>query len=158
MATYLTSLSSTFQVVSKAAFHSRRAQHAFFSISWFCSFYTQHLGKPAPTTGGSSTANWWVGIATATCCNQCGFLGLCKWKNLKEVTSSSNTKFKNPFFEEKVGIQTQAIHLEFPRFDDDDPNGWIYHANQFFIYHQTNLHHRVRLFSFYMEGKTFNWF
>ncbi|KAA8540064.1 hypothetical protein F0562_026756 [Nyssa sinensis] len=57
----------------------------------------------------------------------------------------------NPLFEEHGSIQTRAIHLDFPKFDGEEPNGWIYRANHFFTYHQTNPHHRVLLASFHME-------
>lgn len=38
-----------------------------------------------------------------------------------------------------------------------DPNGWIYHANQFFNYHQINPHNQVLLVFFYM-CKALTWF
>lgn len=50
------------------------------------------------------------------------------------------------------------MHLEFSNFDDKDLSGWIYRANQFFTYHQTNRCHRVLAASFHMEGKTLTWF
>lgn len=62
----------------------------------------------------------------------------------------------NPLYDNHGGIQTHAIILDFPRCDGEDPQGWVYWANQFFAYHQANLHHRVLLAS--MEGKTFTWF
>jgi hypothetical protein len=65
---------------------------------------------------------------------------------------------RNPLIEEYGGIQTRAIRLDFPKFSGEEPNGWIYHANQYFTYHQTNPHHRVLLASFHMEGKALTWF
>jgi hypothetical protein len=65
---------------------------------------------------------------------------------------------RNPLIEEHGGIQTWAIRLDFPKFSGEEPNGWIYHANQYFTYHQTNPHHRVLLASFHMEGKALTWF
>ena len=47
----------------------------------------------------------------------------------------SGQQIINPLYEDTTGIQTKAISLEFPRFNGDNPNGWIYHANQFFNYH-----------------------
>lgn len=62
-------------------------------------------------------------------------------------------KVANPLYEDHSGIQTRSIRLDCFKFDVDDPNGWIYQANQFFSYHQTNLHHHILLTSFHMEGK-----
>jgi len=64
----------------------------------------------------------------------------------------------NPFFEDNGGIQTRAMWLDFPKFHGEDPSGRVYRANQFFNYHQTNLHHKVLLASFHMEGKALVWF
>ena len=64
----------------------------------------------------------------------------------------------NPLYEDNTGIQTRAVRLDFPRFNGENPKGWIYRANQFFTYHQTNLFHRVLMASFHMEGKTLVWF
>jgi hypothetical protein len=34
-------------------------------------------------------------------------------------------------------IHTWALRLDFPHFDGGDPSGWLYRAEQFFEYHQT---------------------
>ena len=68
----------------------------------------------------------------------------------REDSTTSSTSHGNPLFEEHGGIQTRAIRLEFPKFYGEDPNGWIYRAQQFFTYHQTNPHHRVLMASFHM--------
>jgi len=34
-------------------------------------------------------------------------------------------------------VQLKSIRLEFPRFNGDDPIGWVYKANQFFNFHNT---------------------
>jgi hypothetical protein len=70
----------------------------------------------------------------------------------------STRQMTNPFFEDNGGIQTRAVRLDFPKFHGEDPSGWVYRANQFFNYHQTNPHHRVLLASFHMEGKVLVWF
>ena len=64
----------------------------------------------------------------------------------------------NPLYEEHMGIQTKAVRLDFLKFNGDNPSGWIYRANQFFNYHQTNPHHRILMASFHMEGKALVWF
>uniref|UniRef100_A0A6N2JVX6 Chromo domain-containing protein n=1 Tax=Salix viminalis TaxID=40686 RepID=A0A6N2JVX6_SALVM len=76
----------------------------------------------------------------------------------REDSTTSSTSHGNPLFGEHGGIQTRTIRLEFPKFNGEDPNGWIYGAQQFFTYHQTNPHHRVLMASFHMEGKALNWF
>lgn len=60
----------------------------------------------------------------------------------------------NPLFEDRGVIQTRAICLDFAKFDGEDPNGWVYKANQVFNYHHTNPHHQdiVGLFSYGGEG------
>jgi len=55
----------------------------------------------------------------------------------------STRQIINPLFEDNRGIQTRAVRLHFPKFYGEDPSGWVYRANQFFNYHQTNPHHRV---------------
>jgi hypothetical protein len=79
-------------------------------------------------------------------------------KQTKDILSGSRSHVRNPLFEEHGGIQTRAICLDFPKFNGEEPNGWIYRANQFFTYHQTNPHHRVLFASFHMEGKALTWF
>jgi hypothetical protein len=76
----------------------------------------------------------------------------------EDTPSGSRSHIQNPLFEEQGGIQTRDIRLDFSKFNGEEPNGWIYHANQFFTYHQTNPHHRVLLASFHMEGKALTWF
>jgi hypothetical protein len=77
---------------------------------------------------------------------------------IEDTPSRSRSHIQNPLFEEQGGIQTRDIRLDFSKFNGEEPNGWIYHANQFFTYHQTNPHHRVLLASFHMEGKALIWF
>lgn len=42
---------------------------------------------------------------------------------------SSINPLVNLLFEEQNAIHTKAIHLDFPKFDDTDPMGWVYCAN-----------------------------
>jgi hypothetical protein len=48
-------------------------------------------------------------------------------------------------------IHTRALHLDFPRYDGGDPSGWLYRAEQFFEYHQTQPAHQIRIASFHLE-------
>jgi hypothetical protein len=54
--------------------------------------------------------------------------------------------------------QLKSILLEFPRFNGDDPIGWVYKANQFFNFHNTPAQHRLFIASFHMEGKAITWY
>jgi len=58
-------------------------------------------------------------------------------KQTEDTPSGSRSHMRNPLFEEQGGIQTRAICLDFSKFNGEEPNGWIYCANQFFTYHQT---------------------
>lgn len=51
-------------------------------------------------------------------------------------------------------MQTGAIRPEFPHFDGQDPSGWAYRAEQFFVYHQTPATQRMVIASFHLEGKS----
>lgn len=81
-----------------------------------------------------------------------------KTKHNSGDPEGSKRQMTNPLFEDNGGIQTRAVRLDFPKFNGEDPNEWVYRADQFFNYHQTNLHHRVLLASFHMEGKALVWF
>ncbi|RVW59679.1 Transposon Tf2-8 polyprotein [Vitis vinifera] len=81
-----------------------------------------------------------------------------KTKHNSGDSEGSKRQRTNPLFEDNGGIQTRAVRLDFPKFNGEDPSGWVYRADQFFNYHQTNPHHRVLLASFHMEGKALVWF
>lgn len=55
-------------------------------------------------------------------------------------------------------IQLRSIRLDFPVFNGNDSHGWLYKVNQFFTFHNTLPHHRLRLVSFHREGKALVWF
>lgn len=44
-------------------------------------------------------------------------------KKSNNVSSSSNTQFDNLMFEERRSIYSQAIQLEFLKFEGDEPHG-----------------------------------
>jgi len=51
-----------------------------------------------------------------------------------------------------------TIKLDVPRFNGEDPLGWIFKVNQFFDYHRTTDEQRLRIASFYMEGEALSWY
>ena len=48
--------------------------------------------------------------------------------------------------------------LDFPRFNGDDPNGWIYRAKQYFSLHNTLDVNKFQLASFHLEHESLQWF
>lgn len=57
-------------------------------------------------------------------------------KKMEETPVGPVMHSSNSLFDDIGGIQTKVVCLEFPKFDGEDPNGWLYKANQFFSYHQ----------------------
>ncbi|KAF8411003.1 hypothetical protein HHK36_003542 [Tetracentron sinense] len=55
-------------------------------------------------------------------------------------------------------IQSRTLKLNFPTFEDGDPFGWIYQAEQFFAYHRTNQEERLIIASFHLKGEALQWF
>lgn len=55
-------------------------------------------------------------------------------------------------------IHTRAVRLDFPRFDGGDPSGWLYRAEQFFEYHQTQATQQIQIASFHLEGDALQWY
>ena len=46
----------------------------------------------------------------------------------------------------------QTLKLKFPNFNGEDPNSWIYKAEQYFEYQKIIEGHQVQLASFHLEG------
>ena len=60
-------------------------------------------------------------------------------KQTEDTPSGLRSHMRNPLFEEQGGIQTRAIRLNFPKFNREEPNGWIYRANQFLLFIKPTL-------------------
>ena len=76
------------------------------------------------------------------------YLAMSNWKQPKsfsytEFSASSN--FCGP-------------KIEFPRFNGDDPSGWIHKAEQYFNMHNTFDVTKVPLASFHLEREALQWF
>jgi len=54
----------------------------------------------------------------------------------------------------------EALHmkLEFPRWDDGDPSGWVSRAEWLFKYHDTLDGSKVEIVSISLEGDAIQWF
>lgn len=50
------------------------------------------------------------------------------------------------------------MKLDVPRFDDNDPLGWIFKISQFFDYQGIPDHERLTVASFYMDGPALSWY
>ena len=55
-------------------------------------------------------------------------------------------------------IQTRFSYLDFPRFDGENPCGWIYKAEQFFLYQKTDASKKVLLASFHLQEEALQWY
>ena len=49
-------------------------------------------------------------------------------------------------------------NMDFPRFNGDDPTGWIYRAEQYFNLHNIFDVNKVPLASFHLEHESLQWF
>lgn len=49
------------------------------------------------------------------------------------------------------------LKLSFPKFDGDDPNGWIYKAEQYFDYNGVPDSQQAQVASFHLEGIALQW-
>lgn len=50
------------------------------------------------------------------------------------------------------------MELDVPRFDGENPSGWVFKIMQFFEYHSTPESECLTIASFYMEGPVLAWF
>lgn len=49
------------------------------------------------------------------------------------------------------------LKLHFPKFNGEDPIGWIYKAGQYFEFKNISTDQRVQLASFHLEGIALQW-
>ena len=47
---------------------------------------------------------------------------------------------------------SKLVKLELPRFFGEEPTGWVYKANQYFMYYNTPATEQLLMASFHMEG------
>ncbi|XP_035548740.1 uncharacterized protein LOC118349222 [Juglans regia] len=78
--------------------------------------------------------------------------------NREESSSGMNRNRQEGFGEVNGEIVARSVRISFPSFQGEDPLGWLYKVNQFFLFYNTPPHHKVRLASFHMEGKAMVWF
>ena len=49
------------------------------------------------------------------------------------------------------------LKLSFPKFNGDDPTGWIFKVEQYFVFNNVAPDQQVQLASFHLEGITLQW-
>ena len=83
------------------------------------------------------------------------FLGLNRqhspMDNRRQLESSADTGFS-------VFSHYRRPKLDFPRFNGDDPTGWIYREKQYFSFHKKIYVNKVPLSSFHLEHEELQWF
>jgi hypothetical protein len=50
------------------------------------------------------------------------------------------------------------MKLDFPKWDEDDPSGWVSRVELFFHFHGTSEASRVDIASIHLEGETVQWY
>ena len=50
------------------------------------------------------------------------------------------------------------MKMEVPKSDGSDPNGWVFCIEDFFYFHETPEHLRLRILAFHMEGRAETWY
>ena len=53
---------------------------------------------------------------------------------------------------------SHPMKLDFPRFSCEEPESYVYKANQYFRYYNTSIREKLMLASFHMEGEALIWF
>jgi len=64
----------------------------------------------------------------------------------------SHQTIKNPNY-----LEQHKVKLNFPQFNGEDPNGWLYRAEQYFEYMGIPLEEQVSLASFHLKGIALQW-
>ncbi|XP_042501028.1 uncharacterized protein LOC122078897 [Macadamia integrifolia] len=59
---------------------------------------------------------------------------------------------------EQPSFPARSMRLDFPKFNGEDPLGWIFRAEQFFEFNGTGEALRLSIASFHMEGKALQWY
>jgi hypothetical protein len=57
-----------------------------------------------------------------------------------------------------ISYQSRPPRLDFPKFDGDNPTGWIYKVEQYFGHYQMVERQKLKMAAFHMEGEKLFWF
>lgn len=55
-------------------------------------------------------------------------------------------------------IRASPVSLKFPSFDGDDPEGWLFKAEQYYTLHGVNEAKKVPLASVHLTGDAISWY
>ena len=94
-----------------------------------------------------------------------------QYTNNSQTTNTTTQPEVNPLTGEGSSHYPPAVHfnpntdqtrpsqlkLHFPKFNGDDPTGWIYKAEQYFEFQNIVVDQRVQLASFHLEGIALQW-
>ena len=72
--------------------------------------------------------------------------------------SHSSSKYEGVLTGSEVSPVLRSMKMDVPKFDGSDPNGWIFLIEEFFNFHDTPEILRLRIVSFYMEGRVAAWY
>lgn len=54
-------------------------------------------------------------------------------------------------------IKHSSIKLDFLRFSREEPEGWLYQADEYFAFHGIRDDSKVQIIGFHMTGKALSW-
>ncbi|RVW53532.1 hypothetical protein CK203_092398 [Vitis vinifera] len=74
-----------------------------------------------------------------------------------DTRGKTNAKFRNEVNEILARHKTNFDQLSFPKFNGNDPTGWIYEAKQYFEFKNITPEQEVQLASFHLEGIALQW-
>lgn len=54
-------------------------------------------------------------------------------------------------------MMRRSIKLDFPRFTAEDPEGWLYQAEEYYAFHGVGDESKVHIADFHMTGNALSW-
>ncbi|KAH7537862.1 hypothetical protein FEM48_Zijuj03G0138200 [Ziziphus jujuba var. spinosa] len=72
--------------------------------------------------------------------------------------NQSTTQFGGTRSSGQMEVHQTSLKLYFPKFDGEDPNGWIFRCEQYFEFLGIEPQQEVQLASFHLEGMALQWF
>ncbi|KAK9225273.1 hypothetical protein WN943_010314 [Citrus x changshan-huyou] len=78
--------------------------------------------------------------------------------NISESSANSTKRSIKRTEGHREYISTKYAKLDFPRFDNDDPSGWIYKCKRFYHFYAIEEDDGIYVASIYIEGRALDWF
>ena len=83
-------------------------------------------------------------------------------KSHQGESSNQSHQARRDDFQERGGFMTNfnypRMRVDFPRWEEGDPIGWISRAERYFRYHKTADASMVEIAAIHLEGDTIQWF